>query len=78
VVRTWAPATYGCAEQYGITVNLGQFTAQTDSKNPNFLMEIIDNYNGTDNYLLCSYNNVSSGPFVEHIAWQLDDPVKPH
>jgi hypothetical protein len=61
---------------FGISVNLGQFTAQTDPNNPNFLVEIIDNYQDRDNYLLRSYNNTSTGPAVDHISWQLDDPTQ--
>jgi hypothetical protein len=61
---------------FGISVNLGQFTAQTDPNNPNFLVEIIDNYQDLDNYLLRSYNNTSTGPTVEHISLQLDDPTQ--
>ena len=58
---------------FGISVNLGQFTAQTDPNNPNFLVEMVNDLQDRDNYLLRSYNNTSTGPAVEHISWQLDD-----
>jgi hypothetical protein len=50
--------------------------SKTDLANVDFLVEIVNNYNGFDNYLSHSYNNVPLGPdtTVDHIAWQLDDP----
>jgi hypothetical protein len=59
---------------YGITVQAGGFTFQTDPSNVDFLVEILNDY-GSDNYLLRSYNNLplSNGVLVTHIAWQLDD-----
>lgn len=51
---------------------------QTDPGNVNFLLEVVHGYpgDGSDNYLLRSYNNLplSNGITVDHIAWQLDDP----
>lgn len=62
------------SKPYGIKVDLGDFVAKTDPNNVNFLVEVV-NRTDTDNYLLRSYNNVSTGPPVDHIAWQLDDPT---
>jgi hypothetical protein len=36
----------------------------------------VNDYNGSDDYLLLSYNNTSTGPAVEYISWQLDDPMQ--
>ena len=63
----------------GISLNLGGAITGTDPGNTLFLVEIVDDYpsDGSDNYLLRSYNNVplSCGSPVTHIAWQLDDPT---
>jgi hypothetical protein len=61
---------------YGINVQAGGMTFKTDPANVNFLVEIVNDYNGYDNYLLRSYNNapLSADTTVDHIAWQLDDP----
>ena len=61
---------------YGITVNIGRFTVQTDPKNVDFLIEVRDNNGGLDNYLILSRNNVSTGPAVASVRWQLDDPTQ--
>jgi hypothetical protein len=62
---------------YGIQVQAGGHVFRTDPGNVNFLVEIVNNLSGSDNYLLRSYTNLplSSGTCtVEHISWQLDDP----
>jgi len=61
---------------YGIQVQAGGYTFKTDPTNVQFLVEIVNDYQGSDNYLLRSYNNapLSSDITVDHIAWQLDDP----
>lgn len=63
---------------YGIRIDAGGFVFQTDPQNVNFLLEVVNNLNGTDNYVLHSYNNtsLSSGAPVDHISWQLDDPTQ--
>jgi len=63
---------------YGIRIDAGGFIFQTDPQNVNFLLEVVNNLSGTDNYLLRSYNNssLSNGSPVDHIAWQLDDPTQ--
>jgi hypothetical protein len=64
---------------YGFRLECNQFVFQTDPQNVDFLIEIVNDhgYPPSDNYLLRSYNNLplESGMFVEHIAWQLDDPT---
>jgi hypothetical protein len=63
---------------FGIEVQAGSLTFETDPDNVEFLVEICNDH-GTppsDNYLLRSYNNLClpSGISVNHISWQLDDP----
>ena len=65
---------------YGIHLTVGPWVFETDSSNVDFLIEIVNDHNGRDNYLLRSYKNVAipelmSGAIVEHISWQLDDPT---
>ena len=52
----------------GITVNTKHFVFKTDPNDVNFLVEIGDNTDGQDNYLLRSYNNLplANGAPVEH------------
>jgi hypothetical protein len=63
---------------YGIRIDAGGYVFQTDPQNVNFLLEVVNNLSGLDNYLLRSYNNspLSNGVPVGHIAWQLDDPTQ--
>jgi hypothetical protein len=60
---------------YGIKIFAGGFIFQTNASDVNFLVEIVNNHTGSDNYLLRSYNNsyISNGAYVDHISWQLDD-----
>ena len=60
---------------YGITLTAGGFVFQSDPCNVEFLVEMVNDYPGRDNYLIRSYNNLplSEGICVEHIAWQLND-----
>jgi hypothetical protein len=60
----------------GATVNLGQFATQTDKKNTNFSVEILDNYGGNDKYSWRSDTNTSTGPAVGLISVELDDPTQ--
>jgi hypothetical protein len=62
---------------YGITLSSKGLTFQTDPNDVQFLVELVNDYNGLDNYLLRSYNNLPlpNGVSVDHIAWQLDDPT---
>jgi hypothetical protein len=64
---------------YGLLVKVGNYEFKTDPARVNFLLEVVDRPE-RDNYLLRSYNNVSSGPrlpadAISHISWQLDDPT---
>ncbi len=63
---------------FGIHLNVGPWVFETDPNNVNFLVEIVNDHSGQDNYLLRSYNNIAipaiaSGALVDHISWQLDD-----
>ncbi len=60
----------------GIFLELGGLSFQTDLADVDFLVEIVNNHNYRDNYLLRSYNNLplSAAVLVDHISWQLDDP----
>ncbi len=60
---------------YGITLTSEGFVFQTDPANVDFLLETGNNTNGTDNYLIRSYNNLplSNGIPVDHIAFELID-----
>jgi hypothetical protein len=64
------------APPYGISVQAGGLIFETNPQNVSFLVEIVNNLYGQDNYLFRSYNNrpLSNGARVTHIAWQLDDP----
>lgn len=60
----------------GVTVSMGSYVFETDSDNVSFLVELVNDQSGLDNYLIRSYNNKTTGLIVvEHIAWQLDDPT---
>ncbi len=65
------------APPWGISVQAGNLTFATDPGNVYFLVELCNNWYGSDNYLLRSYNNapLSSAVTVDHISWQLDDPT---
>ena len=62
------------APQYGVVVRIGQRVFRTDPAAAEFLVELVNDYYGMDNYLFRSYRNlpVDDVP-VEHISWQLDD-----
>lgn len=62
---------------HGIMVSAGELVFQTEPDNVQFLVEIVNDHNGTDAYLLRSYENLPlpNGVMVEHISWQLDDPT---
>jgi hypothetical protein len=64
------------ASPFGITLNLANTIVGT-APNGNFLIETVNDYNGTDNFLLRSYENTSSDKAlaINHISWQLDDPT---
>jgi hypothetical protein len=64
------------ATPYGIRLRAGGLVFETDPQAVAFLVEIVNDHQGSDNYLLRSYTNrpLSAGVLVEHISWQLDDP----
>jgi hypothetical protein len=65
----------------GIRLNVNGLTFATDPADVDFLLEVVNNYQNLDNYLLISYNNLfavsARGEFVMNtIDWQLDDPTQ--
>jgi hypothetical protein len=60
-------------QPYGIQLNMGDFSVQTDPENVDFQIEIVNDYNGSDNYTLISFNNTAG---VDIIHWQLNDPTQ--
>lgn len=62
---------------YGVTVTIGSHTFRTDPQNPDFWVELVNNYYNLDNFVFHSYNNVpTSGLTVVDINFQLDDPTQ--
>jgi len=66
----------------GIQVEVGNYIFQTNPSNPRFLLEIINDHQERDGYLLRSYQNQilqrdTGDPLIVlgglHISWQLDD-----
>ena len=65
----------------GIRLSVNGLTFATDPAHVDFLLEVVNNYENLDNYVLHSYNNLfavsASGQFVFNIiSWQLDDPTQ--
>jgi hypothetical protein len=65
----------------GFRLNVNGLTFATDPADVDFLLEVVNNYQNLDNYLLISYNNLfavsARGEFVMNtIDWQLDDPTQ--
>jgi hypothetical protein len=62
---------------YGVWISVGSRTFRTDPSAVEFLVEIVNDHSGRDNYLFRSYRNLpTDGIPVEHISWQLDDPTQ--
>lgn len=65
--------------EYGISISLNGFTFKTDPSSTNFLIEMVNDYQGRDSHMLISYNNLfsssASGTANNMISWQLDDPT---
>jgi len=63
---------------YGIQLNMGSFSVQTDPANIDFQIRIENNHNGSDAYTVSSSNNVGTepGPGVQAISWFLTDPTQ--
>lgn len=60
---------------YGVAVRIGNHLFKTNPDNVDFLMEMVNDHAGTDNYSFISYNNVASnGIHPQIIQFQLDDP----
>jgi len=65
----------------GIRLNVNGLAFATEPRNVDFLLEVVNNYENLDNYVVISYNNFFSvsarGDFVQNIIdWQLDDPTQ--
>jgi hypothetical protein len=65
----------------GIRLKVNGLTFGTDPAEVDFLLEVANNYENSDNYVLISYNNLfavsATGGFVTNtIEWQLDDPTQ--
>ncbi len=65
---------------FGITLIAGGLVFRTDPNDVSFIVEIVNDYLGRDNYLLRSYSNVFDisvpSETSNHISWQLDDPTQ--
>jgi len=65
---------YHTTRPYGVTVTIGTHTFRTDPSNVNFLVEVLNDWFGTDYYVFHSYYNVETdGAVVDSIRWRLDD-----
>ena len=65
----------------GIRLYVNGLTFATDPANVDFLLEVVNNYENLDNYVVISYNNffsvyVRGGLVMNIIDWQLDDPTQ--
>jgi hypothetical protein len=63
----------------GIRLSVNGINFGTDPAHVDFLLEVVNNYQNLDNYVLHSYNNLfdvsAIGEFgMDIISWQLDDP----
>ena len=65
-------------QPYGIQLDMGSFSVQTDPANVDFQITITNNLNGSDNYQVTSFNNIGTepGPGVQTISWHLTDPTQ--
>ncbi len=76
----WVSDYWHTGAPYGITVQIGSHAFRTNTATPpgpQFLVELINDQYGLDNYLLRSYYNLPTDGFlIEHISWQLDDPTQ--
>jgi len=65
----------------GIRLNVNGLTFGTNPADVDFLLEVVNNYQNLDNYVVISYNNLfavsAMGESVTNtIDWQLDDPTQ--
>jgi hypothetical protein len=65
----------------GIRLTVNGLNFGTDPADVDFLLEVVNNYENLDNYVVISYNNLfavsATGQLVMNtIDWQLDDPTQ--
>ena len=65
----------------GIRLDVNGLRFGTNPVDVDFLLEVVNNYQNLDNYVVISYNNLfavsAMGEFVTNtIDWQLDDPTQ--
>ena len=65
----------------GIRLSVNGLDFGTDPADVDFLLEVVNNYENLDNYVVISYNNLfavsATGQLVMNtIDWQLDDPTQ--
>jgi len=76
----WVADYWHTGPPYGMTVQIGSHAFRTNTAtppSPQFLVEIIDNQYGLDNYLIGSYHNLpTEGFLIQYMSWQLDDPTQ--
>ncbi len=65
----------------GIRLNVNGLNFGANPADVDFLLEVVNNYQNFDNYVVISYNNLfavsAMGEFVTNIIdWQLDDPTQ--
>jgi hypothetical protein len=58
-------------QPYGMQLDMGSFSVQTDPANVDFQITITNNQNDSDNYQVTSFNNIGTepGPGVQTISW---------
>jgi hypothetical protein len=74
----WVGDFWHAGAPYGIQLQIGSHAFRTNTVSPTpappFLVELVNDQYGQDNYLLRSYYNLpTDGWQVDHISWQLDD-----
>ena len=74
----WVADYWHTGAPYGMQLQIGSHAFRTDMVSatpmPPFLVELVNDQYGQDNYLLRSYYNLpTDGWQVEHMFWQLDD-----
>lgn len=76
----WVADYWHSGAPYGMTVQTGSHQFRTNTAtppSPQFLVELVNNQYGLDNFLLRSYHNLpTEGFLIEHMSWQLDDPTQ--
>jgi hypothetical protein len=76
----WVSDYWHSGAPYGMTVQIGSHQFRTNTAtppSPQFLVELVNDQYGLDNFLLRSYHNLpTEGFLIEHMSWQLDDPTQ--